>query len=127
LRRRENGSQAQGCDDHCAFHNLYSNLFCSGGVLWPGPLEILFQLMTSRYVLFIKLSRGVPVVTGTGFDNAIRRAPSSCAFCSAFHAYPSGKNYRADGNGADCLAALRLIAVDRVSGESAKRQNGQDA
>jgi hypothetical protein len=33
-----------------------------------------------------------------------------------------GRCYRADGNCADGLAALGLLAVDNVSGESAKRQ-----
>ena len=38
-----------------------------------------------------------------------------------------GRTYRADGNGADCLTALSLLAVDRVSGKGAKGENGKDA
>jgi hypothetical protein len=48
---RENGSQTQGCDDNCAFHNLFSNLnIFSGGRLYGtcAAGEILFQLMTDN-------------------------------------------------------------------------------
>jgi hypothetical protein len=31
-----------------------------------------------------------------------------------------GRTHRADGNGTDCLTALSLFAVDRVSGEAPK-------
>ena len=35
---REKGSQAKGCDDHCAFHNLYSSLCfaAAGRCMSPG-------------------------------------------------------------------------------------------
>ncbi len=69
----------------------------------------------------------MPVVASAGFNNAVRRSPFFLRFCSAFHAYPSGRCYRADGNRADGLAALGLLAVDNISGESAKRHDGQDA
>ena len=68
------------------------------------------------------------MVTGTCFNNAIRRSTFFLRFfVQHFMHIHRGRTYRADGNGADCLTALSLFAVDRVSGKGAKGENGKDA
>ena len=70
----------------------------------------------------------MPVVASAGFNNAVSRSPFFLRFFVQHLMHINrGRCYRADGNRADGLAALGLLAVDNISGESAKRHDGQDA
>lgn len=70
----------------------------------------------------------MPVVASAGFNNAVRRSPFFLRFLFSISCISIGEDATAPTETVPMASRpLGLLAVDNISGESAKRHDGQDA